>query len=106
MICIQIGGIDKFSNTIAEFKRDLNQYGYSGPAVVFLICRVGSDDQAAQSLLQLKQNEAIRDIVLYSEDKLDLKLQEAGNDVNKYAGWVSFDIRQRLGRRIRFELTV
>ena len=57
--------------------------------MVFLICRVGSDKTAAESLLLLKKNETIRDIVLYSEDKLDTKLQEAGGDVNKFAGWVS-----------------
>ncbi|OCK75738.1 hypothetical protein K432DRAFT_397027 [Lepidopterella palustris CBS 459.81] len=91
-----IGNVSDFSNTIAKFKSQMNYYQYDGPAVLFLICRVGNDNHAAQSLKQLKANPIIKDILFYSEDSLDLKLQQMQGNTDAYVGMVIEDLIQAM----------
>lgn len=81
--------VPKLGESIAEMKQTLEYNGYSGPASLFLICRVGSSENAARSLRSLNDIPAIRDMVFLSEDQLDTKLMSMQNDVDLYAGWVS-----------------
>jgi hypothetical protein len=67
----------------------LTQYKAKGTAVLFLICRVGGDNTAEKSLSKLKENDSIRNMVLYSEDRLDDKLVSLQNNLNEYTGYVS-----------------
>ncbi|KAH0566236.1 hypothetical protein GP486_000357 [Trichoglossum hirsutum] len=84
----QVGNVSSFGQAIASFKNLLNKNNYLGPAALFLICRVGGDNTAAASLMGLKHNKAIKDMVLYSEDQLDSKLSQMQGNIDEYAGWV------------------
>jgi hypothetical protein len=55
------------------------------------VCRVGSDQNAAEDLKKLNHDKAIKNMLLYSEDQLDAKLAKAGGDLNEYTGWVSLN---------------
>lgn len=76
-----------FRKALAEFKTTV-QRRYPGPTVLFLVCRVGSDEAAARSLKALNSDPEIRDMVMYSENQLDSKLADMNNDVDHYTGWV------------------
>ncbi|KAL2185888.1 hypothetical protein L209DRAFT_743303 [Thermothelomyces heterothallicus CBS 203.75] len=88
------GDVTDFGNAIAKFKKTLRENGSVGPATLFLICRVGSDNESARTLEALNDNTAINDIVLYSKSQLDLKLDESEKEghVDGYIGWVVIEL--------------
>lgn len=86
---MKIGEVSKFETGISRFKNILEDKGYKGPAVVFLICRVGGDEREAQKLQKLNENAAIKEMVLYSGDQLDSKLKALHDNIEQYTGWVS-----------------
>lgn len=83
-----VGDVSKFGTRISLFRSVLRNNDYEGPAVLFLICRVGSDGDAAEKLKNLKKHKDIRDVILYSEDQLDSKLTEMQNNIDAYTGYV------------------
>jgi hypothetical protein len=80
--------VNKLGEGIEALKQTLTLNGYHGPATLFLICRVGSDEQAATSLKGLKRNPKISNMVALSDDQLDTKLVGMQNNLDHYAGWV------------------
>ncbi|KAL2179534.1 uncharacterized protein P884DRAFT_267948 [Thermothelomyces heterothallicus CBS 202.75] len=90
----ETGDVTDFGNAIAKFKKTLRENGSVGPATLFLICRVGSDNESARTLEALNDNTAINDIVLYSKSQLDLKLDESEKEghVDGYIGWVVVEL--------------
>jgi hypothetical protein len=89
--CCQTGPVTDFADAIAKFKSVLHHNGYTGPAALFLVCRVGSDQKAAEALKNLNRDKTIKNMLLYSEDQLDDKLAKASGNVNEYIGWVSLN---------------
>ena len=75
-------------------KQTLNLNGYLGPATLFLICRVGNSNSAAESLSSLKDNRDIKNMVFLSDDRLDTMLIDMQDDVDQYAGWVSYALKR------------
>ena len=74
---------------LVDFKKSLNDCGYSGPAVVFLFCRVGYDPAAEAFLGTLSSSEAIQDIICCYKEELGVKEQ---NQDKAFTGEVSIMI--------------
>ena len=71
---------------LVDFKKSLNDCGYSGPAVVFLFCRVGYDPAAEAFLGTLSSSEEIQDIICCYKEELGVKEQ---NQDKAFTGEVS-----------------
>ncbi|KAL4778187.1 hypothetical protein BJX76DRAFT_362969 [Aspergillus varians] len=80
-----------FGSTVSQFKNYLVEQGQDGPTVLFLVCRVGSDTKAAESLRQINTTPSIQEVIFYSEDSLDLRL-ETLQDPDAYVGEVISDL--------------
>jgi hypothetical protein len=81
---------DEIKNLIkykAKFKESLNSFGYPGPAVVFLFCRVGRAKEADAFLTALKSDKRISDIVCCYKEDLAAKMIQDGS--GRYTGEVS-----------------
>ncbi|KAL4912893.1 hypothetical protein BDW62DRAFT_206041 [Aspergillus aurantiobrunneus] len=95
VVVVTDGGIgvtvSKFGKMVSQFKSYLVEQGYDGPTVLFLVCRVGNDDEAAESLRQINETPSIQEVIYYSNDSLDLKL-ETLQDPDAYVGEVIADL--------------
>ncbi|PGH14147.1 hypothetical protein AJ80_06014 [Polytolypa hystricis UAMH7299] len=84
--------VPEFSTTLTDLKTKLDAAGNTGPAVLFLLCRVGNDESAAQSLEELNTDEKIKNLLFYDEESIDGKLAEVGGDIDAYVGAIISDL--------------
>ncbi|EAW06850.1 uncharacterized protein ACLA_085450 [Aspergillus clavatus NRRL 1] len=80
-----------FAASVTGFKAKVEKAA-PGPAVLFLLCRVGTDEDAAASLKVLDSTPGVKDLILYAEESIDTKLAAAGGDVDTYVGVVIQDL--------------
>jgi hypothetical protein len=73
---------------VTKFKSQLDAAKNTGPAVLFLLCRVGNDQSAARSLKELNTAAGVKDLIFYGEDPIDTKLESVGGDIDTYVGVV------------------
>ncbi|KAB8079694.1 hypothetical protein BDV29DRAFT_151612 [Aspergillus leporis] len=84
--------VPEFSSTVTKFKSQLDAAKNTGPAVLFLLCRVGNDQSAARSLKELNTAAGVKDLIFYGEDPIDTKLESVGGDIDTYVGVIISDL--------------
>ncbi|GIJ89328.1 hypothetical protein Asppvi_008266 [Aspergillus pseudoviridinutans] len=88
--------IPKFSAQVTKFKSQLDSANATGPTILFCLCHVGNNQSAAGSLKELNTDPAIKNLILYSKDPINTKLQSIGGDSNAYVRVIISDLIKAL----------
>ena len=85
---------EKLRDTIQECKSSMELRGYKKAAVVFLISRVGTSEEARNFLDEIRNDKEVGDIVYSSKEDLNEKWEvfKAGEDNAAYSAWVSIHL--------------
>ncbi|KKK18558.1 hypothetical protein ARAM_006262 [Aspergillus rambellii] len=82
----------EFGAGLTNFKAQLDATNNTGPAVLFVLYRVGNDQSSEESLKELHTAPGAKDILLYNQDSIDSKLESVGGDTDIYVGTIISDL--------------
>ena len=77
-----------FKNAIVECRRKLVAAGYEPTSVTFCISQIGNDEQSAEFLAKLRDDEEIQDVLYCTTERLDGQFEEMKANEGRLEEWL------------------
>ncbi|KAF8907889.1 hypothetical protein CPB84DRAFT_1767818 [Gymnopilus junonius] len=94
LICIITDGVpggedrQTLRDEIVECKKRLDEKGYDESSVMFCINQVGTDEEAEKFLLELREEDKIKDVIYVTAGQLDTKFKEFKDNERALENWL------------------